>query len=150
MKYERLTKKNRMSDAIDDMLKSRYSKSKFAYNTVIKRLAELEDKIENGTLLELPCKVGDTVYELDYNREACCECNYYSTFYGIDCECEKGFDVYPDLNTSKIVCDKHFVEVKPIHFNLAFYERNMRSFNKTWFLTKDEAEKRLEELRGEL
>jgi hypothetical protein len=27
------------------------------------RLAELEDKIENGTLIELPCKVGDTVYE---------------------------------------------------------------------------------------
>ena len=24
------------------------------------RLAELEDKIENGTLVELPCKVGDT------------------------------------------------------------------------------------------
>ena len=26
------------------------------------RLAELEDKIENGTLVELSCKVGDTVY----------------------------------------------------------------------------------------
>lgn len=26
------------------------------------RLAELEDKIENGTLIELPCKVGDTVW----------------------------------------------------------------------------------------
>lgn len=28
------------------------------------RLAELEDKIEQGTLIELPCKVGDTVYEV--------------------------------------------------------------------------------------
>ena len=28
----------------------------------IERLAELEDKIENGTLVELPCKVGDKVY----------------------------------------------------------------------------------------
>ena len=26
------------------------------------RLAELEDKIMDGTLVELPCKVGDTVY----------------------------------------------------------------------------------------
>ena len=26
------------------------------------RLAELEDKIENGTLIGLPCKVGDIVY----------------------------------------------------------------------------------------
>ena len=29
---------------------------------IINRLAELEDKIEAGTLVELPCKVGDTVY----------------------------------------------------------------------------------------
>lgn len=28
----------------------------------IQYLAELEDKIEKGTLIELPCKVGDTVY----------------------------------------------------------------------------------------
>jgi hypothetical protein len=28
----------------------------------INRLADLEDKIENGTLVELPCKVGDKVY----------------------------------------------------------------------------------------
>lgn len=30
-----------------------------------KRLAELEDKIEDGTLIELPCKVRDTVYNTD-------------------------------------------------------------------------------------
>jgi hypothetical protein len=29
---------------------------------VFNRIAELEDKIEQGTLIELPCKVGDTVY----------------------------------------------------------------------------------------
>lgn len=29
---------------------------------IIHRLAELEDKIENGTLVELPCKVGDIIY----------------------------------------------------------------------------------------
>ena len=29
---------------------------------VIDRLAELEDKIENGTLIELPCKFGDKFY----------------------------------------------------------------------------------------
>ena len=32
----------------------------FAYSMAIKRLGEIEDKIENGTLVELPCKVGDT------------------------------------------------------------------------------------------
>lgn len=28
------------------------------------RLAELEDKIENGTLIELPCKVGDRIWAI--------------------------------------------------------------------------------------
>ena len=31
---------------------------------ILHRLAELEDKIENGTLIELPCKVGDVMYEV--------------------------------------------------------------------------------------
>ena len=31
----------------------------FAYSMAVKRLGEFEDKIENGTLVELPCKVGD-------------------------------------------------------------------------------------------
>lgn len=31
----------------------------FAYSMAVKRLGELEEKIENGTLVELPCKVGD-------------------------------------------------------------------------------------------
>lgn len=28
----------------------------------LERLTELEDKIENGTLIDLPCKIGDTVW----------------------------------------------------------------------------------------
>lgn len=35
----------------------------------ITRLAELEDKIENGTLVEFPCKVGDKVYQFDNGGE---------------------------------------------------------------------------------
>ena len=30
------------------------------YSYIYKRLAELEDKIEAGTLIEIPCKVGDS------------------------------------------------------------------------------------------
>ena len=32
---------------------------------ILHRLAELEDKIENGTLKFLQCKVGDKVYYID-------------------------------------------------------------------------------------
>ena len=35
---------------------------------LLNRLAELEDKIENGTLIELPCKVGDTLYYVNAYR----------------------------------------------------------------------------------
>ena len=31
----------------------------YGYSYIYKRLYELEDKIENGTLVEIPCKVGD-------------------------------------------------------------------------------------------
>lgn len=37
---------------------------KNCYEIMKNRLAELEDKIMDGTLVELPCKVGDTVYEV--------------------------------------------------------------------------------------
>lgn len=36
---------------------------------IIKRLAEYEDAEEQGLLLRLPCKVGDTVYELQEIRK---------------------------------------------------------------------------------
>lgn len=35
---------------------------------LINRLAKLEDEIENGTLVELPCKEGDIVYFVNWYR----------------------------------------------------------------------------------
>lgn len=32
------------------------------YEKVVNRLAKLEDKIENKMLMEMPCKIGDTIY----------------------------------------------------------------------------------------
>ena len=32
---------------------------------MILRLAKLEDKIENKTLVEMPCKIGDTIYHVN-------------------------------------------------------------------------------------
>lgn len=116
MKYERLTKKNRRSDAIVDMLKSKYSN-----NTAIKRLAELEDKIENGTLVELPCKVGDMVYFI----------------------AKQGMDIYSVEKT--IIVD---FWCNPMENRFYPIDVNEIPINEV-FLTKADAEKRLEELRGE-
>ena len=36
------------------------------YSYIYKRLYELEDKIENKMLMELPCKIGDTIYYANF------------------------------------------------------------------------------------
>jgi hypothetical protein len=50
--YGRLTKKGGYTKELD-------LTQELGYSYIYKRLYELEDKIENGTLVELPCKVGD-------------------------------------------------------------------------------------------
>lgn len=91
----------------------------------------MEDKIEQGTLIELPCKVGDTVYVI----------YQYDDFMGTTEEpfIEKdtvSFFVYDD-NKMKIV------------------PSNYAERSDYWYttmdilLTREEAEKRLLELQGE-
>ena len=56
MKYERLTKSGLF----------------YTEGEAMDRLWELEDKIENGTLVELPCKAGTivyTIYKEDWTAE---------------------------------------------------------------------------------
>lgn len=57
--YKRLTKWE-MNKGVKCVKYWQYSQEQIA-----ERLALLEDKIENGTLIELPCKVGDTIYEIN-------------------------------------------------------------------------------------
>ena len=65
VEYKRLTEKTR--DCFQYDLKDFKHKigefgdydAFFAYSMAVKRLGELEEKIENGTLIEIPYKVGD-------------------------------------------------------------------------------------------
>lgn len=93
---------------------------------MIHRLAELEDKIENGTLVELPCKVGDVVYEVFKNHRPPC------------------------IQQTKV--EKVIVTNKGLRLKLernSVYETSVSSLGKTLFNTQEEAEKRLEELKNE-
>lgn len=93
------------------------------YEKVVNRLAELEDKIENGRLVELPCKVGDTVY----------------------------FDTY--RHGESIGVHPHKVERVEVVFRTERTFGNIGAdipewqFGKSVFLTKAEAEARLKELQ---
>lgn len=94
------------------------------------RLGELEDKLENGTLVELPCKVGSDVYVSPNNGK-----NFYiGTLYG------------KKENGSYLVFVHHKVGALipyPLENN-AFYD---------WFFkiySKEEAEARLKKLQDEV
>lgn len=76
----------------------------------LNRLAELEDKIEQGTLIELPCKVGDTVYQTN------------------------GVRIYES-------------KVELLIYDCGRWAFNEKAIGTSVFLTREEAEKRLEELQ---
>lgn len=96
----------------------------YGYSYIYKRLYELEDKIENGTLREVPCKVGDTVYEVfkyhipPFIKETAIEKIVIT---------EKGFKLRLSRNS--------------------VYETAVSSIGKTIFFTKAEAEAKLKELQ---
>ena len=93
------------------------------------RLAELEDKIENGTLIGLPCKYGDTVwfvYETE-NNEMFLDEGVIQSF-SID-SCGLWFYV--------------------IYKSGLTYWHTIESLGERVFLTKAEAEAKLKELQNE-
>ena len=66
MEYQRLTMRDNIGCFKYDLKDFKHKIGEFgdydaffAYSMAVKRLGELEDKIEAGTLIEIPCKVGD-------------------------------------------------------------------------------------------
>ena len=94
---------------------------------VYNKLLELENQIENGTLIELPCGVGDKVYVLD-NDKISDELKISEAFV-ID------FDI-TSYNFSVLVRENGYD-----------YHLFNCGFGCDWFLTKAEAEAKLKELR---
>lgn len=118
MKYERLTKVNKQNGYV--------SIDGAGYNKCLERLAELEDKIESGKMIELPCKVGERIYYIDeYIAE---------------------FDKVEEYTVEKIEIVKDQIRIwfgDNIGYALA------ENFGKEVFTDKSQAEARLKELQGE-
>ena len=91
---------------------------------VFEKLCNLEDKIENGTLVDLPCKVGDTIYEVfKYHKP-------------------------PFIQQTKV--EKIIVTEKGLKLKLtrnSSYETSVASLGKTLFLTEEAAEAQIKELQ---
>lgn len=100
-----------------------------------KKLATYEDLEEQGVLVRLPCKVGDTVWEL--------------------CLCDDGnYRIFPmivktisEYGTLKQV--KKDITIWNIYAesDYTYMYKSFADFGKTVFSTKEEAEKKLEELK---
>ena len=103
-------------------------------NDVIDKLTEYEDLEEQGRLIKLPCKVGDTVYV--NGVLGCGEAERYRVI---------RVDYHSTLGTGR---NEFYIEAllcTDPDSSIAFYDKQ---FGKTVFLTKSEAEAKLKELRG--
>lgn len=129
MKYKRFTEK------VDSGFVSELD-CRIAYN----KLCAIEDKIENGTLIELLCKVGDTVYIVA----------------NIDCGLAKKHGIVEGVVTEiEITIDKNVIASRIyVEHPFIYSERNPNLiinryifFPDELFLTKAEAEKKLKELQ---
>ena len=91
---------------------------------IYRRLAELEDEIMNGTLIELPCKVGDRIWAILGNN-----------IFGRKV---KSIVIRGDGYTIKTSNTNGWKDLEP-YYNA--------EFGVIWFLTKAEAESKLKELQ---
>lgn len=100
------------------------------------KLKDYEDLEEQGRLIKLPCKVGDTVYV--NGVLGCGEAERYRVI---------RVDYHSTLGTGK---NEFYIEAllcTDPDSSIGFYDK---WFGKTVFLTKSEAEAKLKELRGEV
>ena len=91
---------------------------------MVNRLAKFEDLEEQGLLVRLPCKVGDTVYKIT----RFCSGGIRDCGYSYECsECP---------------------EYKPFIEYIEFKITILKDIGKTVFLTREEAERKLEEMKN--
>lgn len=94
------------------------------YHNVLQKLADYEDLEEQGFLLRLPCKLGDTIYSIANDGK-----------------------IYPVKATREVRIVNgvlHIICESYRYSDLVSYD----DIGKTIFLTKSEAEAKLKELRG--
>ena len=104
--------------------------------SICEKLGKYEDLEEQGRLIKLPCKVGDTVWDNDFGRP----CAYTITAFSFG-ECEEY--ICKPVTTKEVV---FYYENSSGSITGSFAES---AIGKSVFLNKSEAEARLKELRGE-
>lgn len=107
----------------------------FCLQNVLERLAEYEDLEEQGLLLKLPCKVGDTIYVIPSKAN-----------YGINIvnRHKENNRVYEQVVNRIEMCKSGYLLSTCDGMACVIEE----FYKKTWFLTREEAETALKELEA--
>lgn len=132
---ERLTERN-PSWIDDELWESACEPNCEEIDALYRKLKDYEDLEEQGRLIKLPCRVGDTVYCIFSRYTKCTPSNEEFDEYscqGCEYECDSKKENYiQDMRA----------------YSLDWIVTNLKNFGKTVFLTKAEAEEKLKELRG--
>jgi hypothetical protein len=122
---------------------------------IVSDCREILDKIEQGTLIELPCKVGDTVYVI----ASCNDVDMYRIYEENRCECPFEYDCdYEDCDAKGTTLRIFDTKVTGIYSTVGYkgffvefeylnVQYQLEDFGEKFFLTREEAEKRLKELQ---
>lgn len=144
---ERLTKKTAGGYVLKMPTDKSISDLEIKFN-VYDKLGKYEDAEEQGLLLRLPCKVGTKVYEVSNNTDDCCfDCDHFVVGHCCYDYCEK-LNVDNPQHAEKPICEKQFLEVIEVVTNLEWIFSHRNMFGKTVFLTKEQAEQALAEMKG--
>lgn len=137
MKYKRLTKKCEVGVG----LTKTSGNIVYDYEIVVNRLAELEDKIENKTLIELPCKINDIVYDVCKKPSGNPFVNFKIEYFIVEHK-------IGDIKMS-MIGTKPIFRILTLNNELGVMAWSGEHIGTRLFLTKAEAEQKLKELKGE-
>ena len=135
-------------EIIHTMVKFFDSMNQIAPTMTVKRLVDIFSAEREGRLVVLPVKVGDTIYKIHNNTDACHECRNFSSFYGMDSMCDAVHiddRYYPEVAEMPI-CEKQFFEIVEYTPSSDWILTHRMEFGKTVFTTKEEAEAALSKL----
>lgn len=110
------------------------------------QLKEYQKLEKQGRLIKLPCSVGDKVYRIKLNKDACGKCKYLKhDYFEVDfCGNEDVISIAPQC-INKPLCKKHFYEIEPYHFqDIDDIFKKRKEFGETIFFTKKEAKAKID------
>lgn len=128
----------RLTEWKDDkklLAKTKFS-GDFGSANVLSKLAVYEDLEEQGLLLRLPCKVGDDIYAIP--SEVNYRLNKSFGAKGLNAICRQVVD-HIEFNSYGYLVSTN--EGMTVH--------RQEAFGETWFLTREEAEKKLKEMESD-